>query len=330
MPIEQATARKTQDFGSGFSDSSEVDRGNGEISNPGASNKICGNSSIDLKTGNFHHSQQVGSITLSYNSFDSTSGSLGVGWTHDYDIQIIENSDGSLFFRAGDGNRIWYTADGSFYRADAKSRDSSTITKGGDAPYTRTTKYGKKYNFSSSGQLTSIVDRNGNATTFTYTGGDLTGLTDHASGRTISITTEEGKIRYITEPVTDSSSRTYTISYWPSGRISSISDPYGNVWHYRYGPNNDQKMSQKIDPSGNVTTYNYHGGGKLKDSTDPNGIMKTIAYEPATSTTTVTEKDGSIWTHKYHAGLNVPLEITDPLGNKTTYAYDFSKTTFFP
>ncbi len=84
-------------------------------------------------------------------------------------------------------------------------------------------------------------------------------------------------------------------------------------------------MSQKTDPSGNNSIYHYNTDGTLHDTVDSNGITKSLEYDAANSTTTVTEKDGGVWTHKYYAEFNVPLEITDPLGNKTTYSYDYSK-----
>ncbi len=283
---------------------------------PAVSNKIPGNSSIDLKSGNVYHSQQVGPLTLSYNSLDPVTGPLGTGWTHDFNISIVRNTDGSIFLRQSDGGMFWFSPTGNVYYPDPKSGDTSTIVKNANESYTRTTKYGKVYNFNSSGQLTSIVDRNGNTTTPTYTGSNLTGITD-STGRTVGLGVSGGKII----SVTDFSGKTSTISYSPAGQISSIADPLGNTWNFQYDSNN--RMVKKTDPSNNVVSYAYDPAtGMLTSSIDPNNMVTSVAYNTANGISIVTEKDGGVWTHQYNTVFNVPLVITDPYGNKTTYAYD--------
>jgi RHS repeat-associated protein len=283
---------------------------------PAVSNRITGNSSIDLKGGNVYHSQHVGPLTFSYNSLDSTTGPLGIGWTHDFNVSIITNTNGSLYLRQGDGSSVLFSPSGSVYYPDAMSRDTSTIVKNTNGSYTRTTRYGKVYNFNSSGQLTSIVDRNGNTTTLTYTGNNLTGITD-STGRTIVLGVSGGKII----SVTDFSGKTSTISYSAAGLISSIADPLGNTWNFQYDSNN--RMVQKTDPSGNTSSYTYDATtGMLTSSTDPNNMVISVAYNTANGISTVTEKDGGVWIHQYNTVFNVPLVTTDPYGNKTTYAYD--------
>jgi RHS repeat-associated protein len=280
-------------------------------------NLINVNSSVDLKSGNVYHSEQVGPLTFSYNSLDSSNSPLGTGWTHDFNISIILNSDGSLFLKQFDGNTVWFVpGSGNTYYADVKSRDVSTIVKNADGSFTRTAKYGKVHNFNSSGQLTSIVDRNGNTTTLTYTGSNLTGITD-STGRTVALGVSGGKIA----SVTGFDGETSKISYSAAGLISSIADPLGNTWNFQYDSNN--RMVQKTDPSNNVVSYTYDAtSGMLTSTTDPNKMVISIAYSPIDYTTTVTEKDGGVWVHNYYSEFNVPLAITDPYGNKTTYAYD--------
>jgi RHS repeat-associated protein len=310
----------TQDLGfSSSGDKVDADRSNLElIVDNGVSNKMCLNSSVDLKTGNVYHSQQVGPLTFSYNSLDSYSGPLGIGWTHDFNTLISLNSDGTLYLKRGDGNNIWFAhSSGGVYYADAKSGDTSSIVKNANGSYTRTTRYGKVYNFNSSGQLTSIVDRNGNTTTLTYTANNLTGITD-STGRTILIGVSGGKINSIT----DFSGNTYSVFYdSTTGLLSFISDPLGNTWHFQYDSNN--MMMKKTDPSSNTSSYTYDAAtGALISSTDPNNMVQSIAYDSANGISTVTEKDGGVWIHKYDKVFNLPLQTTDPYGNKTTYAYD--------
>ena len=88
--------------------------------------------------------------------------------------------------------------------------------------------------------------------------------------------------------------------------ISSIIDPLGNTWNFQYNANN--MMVQKTDPSNNVISYTYDATtGKLISSTDPNNMVKSIAYDSTNGISTVTEKDGGVWVHKYNTVFNVPL-----------------------
>jgi len=309
---------RTEDKGSsGSSDNAEAASGNAEFPPPKPRNIICLLSSLDLKSGNVYHSQQVGPLTFSYNSLDTTDGPLGIGWTHDFNMSITPDPDGSLFLKTGDGNRTWYGPNTSgVYYSDVKSGDSSSITANADGSYTRTTRYGKVYSFDASGKLAGITDRNGNATTLTYTGDDLTGI-EYPGGRAVGITVEAGKIKTIT----DFLGKNWTVAYSTAGQIEYITDPLGNAWHFQYNSNN--RMEHKTDPSGNTSTYVYDPAtGKLTAAADPNNIQKSMVYNASTNTTTVTESDGGTWVHKYYPPFNVPLEITDPYGKKTIYAYN--------
>ncbi|MGC9197293.1 MAG: hypothetical protein ACP5IL_17870, partial [Syntrophobacteraceae bacterium] len=117
--------------------------------------------------------------------------------------------------------------------------------------------------------------------------------------------------------VTDVAGNTFNLTY--SGKfLSSVSDPFGNRWHYSYDANG--RMSQKTDPSGNTTSYVYDAAtGKLMASTDPNGKVISISYDTADAITRVTKKDGGVWTHTYDQTLGAPLSVTDPYGGKTIY-----------
>ncbi|MBM3149476.1 MAG: hypothetical protein FJZ88_05535, partial [Chloroflexi bacterium] len=123
-------------------------------------------------------------VTLerTYNSITpsvTSDGPFGYGWTHAYALTntqettstvMVKNQDGRLdrFTDAGSGN---YTPPpGTF----------NTLTKNPDGTYTLVHKDQTRYNFNLQGRLATIVDKNGNTTTLTYTGNDLTQITDSA------------------------------------------------------------------------------------------------------------------------------------------------------
>jgi len=311
--------QRTADFGDdGSSDHGEADPKNGEWPGPRVRNKICGNSTIDLKTGNVFHSQEVGPLTFAYNSLDSYEGPLGRGWTHSFNIRIMPHDDFRYFFlKSGDGNLTWFSwhEQIQLFYPDKKSKDSSLIFHING--YSRQTRYGKVYFFDNSGRLSAIQDRNGNVTTLAYTEDNLTSITD-STGRTISIGVNGGKI----ESITDFAGKTWSLSYHtPSGLLASVTDPLGKSWHYEYDLHH--RMTKKTDPSGNVVSYAYQVvDGKLASTTDPNNIVKSLAYDSLL--TTVTEKDGGVWKYRYNDAFNLPLEITDPYQKKTIYGYDAS------
>jgi len=270
-------------------------------------------SSANLKSGNLFHSQDVGILTLSYNSIDTYNGPLGKKWTHNYNERLTAVSDNSaIILQSADGNIIYYRPSGGAYYPENISGDTSIIIKYSNGTYTRTLKTGTVYNFNSSGNLTTIADRNNNTTTLTYSGADLTSITDPA-GRITTITTNGGRITSITDP----GGRTYSLVY-TNGVLSSVIDPLGNAWFYTY--DTDGKMLTKTDPAGNTITYTYDTNNKLLTSTAPDGTRQ-MNYNQ-TGTTTFTEKDGDLWTYTYDPIFAVKTAMTDPLGNTTRYAYD--------
>ncbi|MBI3377424.1 MAG: RHS repeat protein [Nitrospirae bacterium] len=284
-------------------------------------------SSANPASGNLYHDQTLfqtatSGFTLSYNSIDIYNGSLGKGWTHNYNLLLFSNPDGSIGLKQGDGNVIYFRLTNGIYYPEANSGDTSYITVNSDNTFTRTLKNNTTYNFRATGKLTSIKDRNNNTTTLTYTGDNLTTITD-PSGRATYLTYDStNKITGITEPSNNSYSLTYSNNMLT--QISTASSQLGTLnWAYTYDTNN--QLLTKTDPMGYVTTYAYDANNKVVSSTDPEGKTKSITYDTVTNTATATEKDGGIWTYKYDSLLNVTTQKTDPLGNTTTYTYDSNR-----
>lgn len=265
-------------------DAADADPSNLEnLVDPQMSNRISLYSSLDLRSGNLFHSQQAGPLGFSYNSLDANDGPLGVGWTHDFNLSLTVNSDGSLCLRGSDGSIACFDkgAD-NIYRADPRSRDSSIIVKNADGSFTRAAKYGKTYMFDPSGKLVRVADRNGNAVVLTYTGSDLTRVMDGV-GRTAKIGVSGGKI----VSVTDYSGGVYKITYnSTSGLLASIADPLQNTWSFQYDAS--KRMVKKTDPSGNETSYGYDASGRLASATSPEGMVKSLSYDSTDNTTRVT------------------------------------------
>ncbi len=283
------------------------------------SNSADTGSSGNFKSGNLHHSQNVGILTLSYNSIDTINGVLGKKWTHQYNQSLTSMSSGAILtLKTEDGNVIDFTMTSGVYYPTNISGDTSRIVKNADNTYTRTTKHNMTYRYNPSGQLTSVADRNGNTTTLAYSGSALALITD-PNGRTWTITTTSGVIT----GVTDALSRTYTLSYDVSDvsnkLLTSVTPPIGNAWTYTY--DSEGRMLTKTDPAGFTITYVYTSDGKIQSSTDPENKTRSMSYTSSTQTT-FTEKDGSAWNYTYDPVYAVKTAKADPLGNTTTYTYD--------
>lgn len=290
----------------------------GPCDNPCGCNDTETNSTVNLKSGNYYHSQNVISkpeslsLDLSYNSLENRDIPLGKGWAHSYNLSLKE-ATGSVILKLGSGDFLSFALSGTTYLPEATTNDTTTIIKNSDGSYTRIFKNGLKQTFNSTGQLTTITDPNANTTTLTYSGSDLATITDSTS-RKLTIASSGGRINSITDPA----GRATTFGY-SDNLLSSVTDPAGNSWSYIYDANG--KLTQKTNPAGNSSSNVYDANGKNTSSTDPEGRTKTISYDSANAST-VTEKDGSSWSRMYDPLLNVPTTTTDPLGNISNKSFD--------
>ena len=287
---------------------------------PACGNSIQVNSSSNLKSGNYYHTQSVISkptslpFELYYNSLENSDTPLGKGWSHTYNLSITEGI-GWLALKLPNGDITTYTLSGTTYQPDPKSGDSSVMSINSDGTYKRTLKDGTIQTFNVAGKLSLIKDLNGVITSLYYNGSDLSSMYKSAVGAYLTTTTTNGRITTIK----DTAGRITTFGY-TGNLLTSVTGPAGDTWQYVYDANG--RMIQKTDPLGYQSSNSYDASGKLISSTDPEGKTKSVSYDPATNTSTITEKDGSIWHQQYDPAINAATAKTDPLGNITRYSYD--------
>jgi RHS repeat-associated protein len=283
-------------------------------------------SSAQMASGALTHSQELfttsGSVmplalSLSYDSQDPNVGSLGLGWSHSYDISLKENTDGSMVLHAGSLRRLYQLVDGTYI---SQPGDYSTLIKNCDTTFTLTYKDGTIQRFAADGTLSAIAERNGNTLSFGYSNVNLSTVTDPA-GRVATFSYDSDN--HLTS-VTDSTGAAYTFDY-NGGFLSSVTQPDGGVWRYSYDDN--AFMLSKTDPQGNVTTYAYDDQHRVIGSVDPEGKTRSIVYPQGTDTTrttSFTEKDGGVWQYTYDTAAGTLTSKTDPDGGVTSYTYDAS------
>lgn len=255
------------------------------------------------------------SLTRTYTSdlgVSCTTCPFGRGTTHNYDIKLTGN------FTANNAGRVKLpeqiagrlfsynsartgTLGIPVFTSTATTRqlgDEVRKLNSGDLEYRR--RDGSSMTFNSSGRLTSMTDTNSNTVTLSYTGNNLTSVTD-AVGRSLIFT------------------------YDVSGRITRVTDPLGRIWNYSYV--GIGVLSQVTDPLGGVTNYTYTGSGRLTAITDKRGnIIKQITYDTVGRVTDQKFADQGIEHYDYTlSGAQVTsVKITDSLGRVETKRFNLS------
>lgn len=222
-------------------------------------------------------------FTRSYNSADTMGGPLGPGWTHSYNWRI---QDAGFFVdvRRGDGRRDRYTpAPLGGYLPPPSVFD--TLVKNGST-YTLTLTNQVAYQFNATGRLTTISEPAGNQIQLTYTGSNLTTITDSV-GRAITLHYDtSNRMDYLQ----DSLSRRTTYTYDTNGRLSTVVDRIGNGpgpaaqhrWTYGYD-GATVHLTTITDPDGRVRVTNtYDSQGRVYQQRDGKNALTTIAYTPPT------------------------------------------------
>lgn len=248
-------------------------------------------------------------LERTYRSDSATTGLLGRGWATPFDTKLTIATS-TVTYQADDGAKFVFTqaSDGT-YTAPAGS--AAKLVKG-TSTYTITTPDHTKRTFSSTGQLTSVVDNAGQGLTLTYTSGKLSSVKD-AAGRTTSFTLNtDGTVSKVSLPDSTSVSYAYT-----GGLLTSVTDPAGKVSAYAYDAN--KRLSSYTDPAGGKVSNTYDSTGRVSTQTDQNSKSTSFTWDGSRESHT-TAPDGGVWSDIYSG--NVLLESIDPYGKSVSYSYD--------
>jgi YD repeat-containing protein len=128
----------------------------------------------------------------------------GAGWWIDGIPQLVSGASGVLFI-SGQGDARFFTGNGGGPQTyGSPAEDFGTLVQNPGGTFTYTTKHQTRYNFNASGQLTSVVDRDGVTLLYTYDG----------QGRLYQVAAPDGS--------------TTTLNY-SGGLLGSISEPGGRT-----------------------------------------------------------------------------------------------------
>ena len=256
-------------------------------------------------------------FALTYNSLAAAAASpVGFGWTDSYAVSLaVDQTAGTATVTHENGSTVPFTMSGTSFVAPAWA--PATLTQNPDGTYTFLRLHDRRsYVFSSSGQLIRIVDRNGDTTSLTYSGSQLTTVTDPA-GRSLTFTYgANGDIASVTDPA----GRSVSLAYDSAGDLTSITDPANGVTSFTY--DSAHHALTMTDPRGGVLTNTYDPLGRVTAQTDPAGRKTTFSY--VAGTTTITDPDGHVT--REHFSDELPVAIERGYGTSSdatsTFTYD--------
>ena len=226
-----ATGSSTVGGASCLLDMGPCPTGNGAQPSSGVSPSV--GEPINVGSGNMFYSEPLFSIagpgasmlqlSLSYNSRETGSGSMGPGFTHTFDQRLTTLGNHRLW-RDPEGLRVLWVLEnhpptGQIRRAVYPGDATGTMTLGTNFQIRALDGSVTELN-SSAGRWVRTADRWGNAITGTYTGSDLTSIID-AVGRTLTLGYTSGKLT----SVTDSDGNQWRFQYDGAGRLEKVFDP---------------------------------------------------------------------------------------------------------
>ena len=237
-------------------------------------------------------------IRRTYRSSSAYNSRLGYGWDLSVNMKIRELADGNALLLDGANRKVQYTLDGSDYTSPPGRYD--TLVKNPDGTFTLTDKHQGRHEFDVNGNLTAIVDRNGNSLTFSYDPGGTNGLFDIIGPSEYFVNQTRGLVArdFKLTTITDATGRDVTFSYNADGLLSAITDFAGRTWTYDYDPNTNDLLTvtnpaTPEHPAGTTTTYTYEDH-RLTSITDGKGQQWLVnQYDP----------DGRVYEQTFGADL---------------------------
>jgi len=200
---------------------------------------------------------------------NETQSHLGAGWSLTGVERLVNNSDGSLSTVSGNGSLILFTPEETsppFVNFSAPAGDFSTLVINPDGTFTRTLKDGTQIKYDSQGLEISMLDRNGNTTTYSY----------DAEGRFISITDPVGLVT------------TFTYS---GELLGSITDPVGRQTTFIH--DGQGNLTQVSFPDGSSKSFVYDDRHLMTSETNERGFTAQRVYDSLGRFVSGTRRDGT-------------------------------------
>ena len=252
----------------------------------------CAGSPISLASGNTYIQQTdirlpglsngLGLIRTWNSMWPSTQSAFEVGifgpnWRSNFEERVFVGSDNYVKYARGDGSFWSFGLGVGGWNVAAPANVAANLTSG-PAYWTLTFQNGERRLFdNTSGNLVSIIDRNGNTTQLSYdAGGRLVTVTDAAS-RHLYFNYSSGSSFQVTS-VTSDVGLSLSYAYDTQGRLTQVTEPDLSTMSFQY--NSQSLISSVSDSNGKILeSHTYDSVGRGLTSARANGVDAiSIAY----------------------------------------------------
>jgi YD repeat-containing protein len=203
-------------------------------------------------------------------------GLFGPNWRSTFEERVFLGSDNYMKYSRSDGS-FWSfgyntstAAGNAVYSVAAPANVTATLTQGSSS-WTLLFENGEQRLFdNTSGNLTAIIDRNGNTTSLSYDMvGRLVTVTDPAS-RHLYFTYGSGS-SYLVTAVTSDVGVSLAYAYDTQGRLNQVTEPDQSTISFQYDANSN--ISAVLDSEGKtLESHTYDSSGRGLTSSRANGV----------------------------------------------------------
>ena len=263
-------------------------------------------------------------LSMSYNPVDSfngragTFGSMGLGWTVNYDIAFLPFDGPQKRLIMPGGNWINFTEqNGSYKVVNHAGYDGVTLTQTSTAANTWNMKFkdGRIWKFAPFPGITGLI--RGGAPTFVTemidAQGNSTFITRQSNGRINTVGTNSRNVQFtygtngFVSELRDSANRTTRLTYTPTNRIASVTDADNKTTTYTYV--DDTETPADIAACGTQATL----GERIKSITYPGKTTPTVNhYGVAKRVLRQTLPDGREYRFQYQVTGACVTHISQP------------------
>ena len=238
---------------------------------------------------------------------------------------LIKRLDGSYLYTLPDRRSIVFDANGRL--VSEADRDGNQITASYDSSgrvSALSDGAGRSVTLArnADGTVSSATDPAGRKVAYSYSSGNLTGVTELDGGSWSFGYDGQHQLTSMTDP----NAHTTTTGYDASNRVVSQTDALGRKRTWSYSQWGTGELETVItNPAGDVTDERFNHANEPVQITHAQGTSvagtRTIAYNANSLPTSVTDENGHTTNYTYDSAGN-RTSRTDPLGQKTSWTYD--------
>lgn len=197
-------------------------------------------------------------------------GLFGPNWRSNFEERVFLGSDNYMKYARGDGSFWSFGYGSSGYSVAAPANEVATLVQG-SSYWTLTFQNGEQRLFdNTSGDLTAIIDRNGNTTQLSYDAvGRLTTVTDPASRHLYF--SYLSQTSFLVTSVTSDFGVSVSYSYDSQGRLLQVTEPDQSTLSFQY--NSQSLITAVTDANGKILeAHTYDSSGRGLTSSRANGV----------------------------------------------------------